>query len=299
VTALSPEPEILELTDPSRPDWRDPNRPRPVRVTLWRSAHHDASPSSSERTPAVLISHGTGGAARQLAWLAEPLAEAGFTVAGVDHHGNNLVDGYLPQGFAFEWERARDLSFALDALSADADGTLGPVGAAGFSSGGYAAAALVGARISAQVLEAIAAGRFALPEIPEFPGLPDALRAAVSETELAQAMAAGVANYSDVRVAAAFLICPAIGRQLAPESLRRVTSPVRVWWAGADTIAPAQDNALLYRDTIPDATGESAGPNVEHYHFLGDNPNGAAVREKVATDAVTFFRNRLAAQQQG
>jgi predicted dienelactone hydrolase len=111
-------------------------------------------------------------------------------------------------------------------------------------------------------------------------------------------MTAGVPDYRDARVAAAFLICPAIARQLAPESLRRVTSPVRVWWADADTIAPLQDNALLYRDTIPNATGNSASPNVEHYHFLGDNPDGAPARDHVTADAVAFFRSQLAAQRQ-
>ena len=293
VTVFVPEPEpeitpeILELTDPSRPDWREPGRPRPVRVMLWRPADD----SGSGRVPAVLISHGTGGAARQLAWLAEPLAAAGFLVAGVDHHGNNLVDGYLPQGFAFEWERPRDLSFALDVLAADHE--LGPVGAAGFSSGGYTAAALVGARISAAVLDAIATGQLVLPEIPEFPGLPGALRAAVSEAELAQSMVAGAGDYSDARIAAAFLICPALGRLLSPESLGQITKPVRLSWGGADLIAPAQLNALLYQDAIPGATGESAGPDVEHYHFLGGNPEGTAVRERVAADAVAFFQKSL------
>jgi predicted dienelactone hydrolase len=57
-----------------------------------------------------------------MAWLAEVLAAAGFLAVSVDHHGNNLADGYLPQGFAFEWERPRDLSFTLDAITAFLEG---------------------------------------------------------------------------------------------------------------------------------------------------------------------------------
>ena len=68
---------------------------------------------------------------------------------------------------------------------------------------------------------------------------------------------------------------------------------MRVWWAGADTSAPARFNALLYLDAIPGATGELAGPDVEHFHFLGGNPDGAAVRRHVAADAVAFFQRSL------
>jgi len=98
-------PEVLELRDVSRPSW-DGSSARPVRAHLWRT----------RRVPAgtVVVSHGTGGAAEGMAWLAEPLAEAGFLAVAVDHHGNNYVDGYLPEGFAFWWERPRDLSFVLD-----------------------------------------------------------------------------------------------------------------------------------------------------------------------------------------
>ncbi|WP_405940750.1 hypothetical protein [Streptomyces sp. NBC_00207] len=31
-------------------------------------------------------------------WLVRPLHEAGFRVVALDHHGNNFVDGYEPQG---------------------------------------------------------------------------------------------------------------------------------------------------------------------------------------------------------
>jgi hypothetical protein len=44
-------------------------------------------------------------------WLAEAPASAGNRVTAVDHHGNNHVDGFLPEGFACGWERARDLTF--------------------------------------------------------------------------------------------------------------------------------------------------------------------------------------------
>jgi predicted dienelactone hydrolase len=55
----------------------------------------------------VLLSHGPGGAASDLGWLAETLARAGYAVAGVDHHGNTSTEPYVAEGFAFIWEQAQ------------------------------------------------------------------------------------------------------------------------------------------------------------------------------------------------
>jgi pimeloyl-ACP methyl ester carboxylesterase len=79
-------------------------------------------------------SRGTGGSGSDMRWLVEPLVAAGFRVIAVDHHGNNYVDGYEPEGFLFVWERPRDLTFVLDVLANEQPH--GPVGAAGFSVGG-------------------------------------------------------------------------------------------------------------------------------------------------------------------
>ena len=90
------EPQIRELTDPKRPRW-DTGGHRPVRVYLWEP---DDVPSARAALPLVLLSHGTGGSAVEMFWLAEALASAGNRVAAVDHHGNNYVDGFLLEGFA-------------------------------------------------------------------------------------------------------------------------------------------------------------------------------------------------------
>lgn len=277
------QPQIRDLLDHGRRDYRDDGLPRPVRTYLW----HPATPDAGLPAPVVLLSHGTGGTASQLAWLAEPLADAGFLVASVDHHGNNLVDEYLPQGFAFEWERPRDLSFVLDVLAAERP--LGPVGAAGFSSGGYTAAALLGARVDPDVLRALLDGHAPMPELPEFPGLLDALRKVLPRERYPAVLAEAASDWTDGRVRAAFLVCPAIGDLLTTESLAAIDRPVDIRWGEADTIAPPQSNALRYLTNIRTATGRSAGTEVRHYDFLGENPDGAVTRDQVASDAVEFF----------
>ena len=135
-------------TDPRRRDWADAGQ-RPLLTEAWH-------PMGEGRFPCVLLSHGTGGSAGQLAWLGEALAARGYVAAAVNHHGNTSAEPYMPQGFGLWWERARDLSAVLDLLLADAFfGTRidpGRIGAAGFSLGGYTVIALAGARTDLRAL---------------------------------------------------------------------------------------------------------------------------------------------------
>lgn len=249
------------------------------------------SPAGSGPVPTVVVSHGTGGSGGEMRWLAQPLAEAGFRTVAVDHHGNNCVDGYEPEGFLFLWERPRDVTFVLDALAREAP--LGPVGVAGFSLGGYTAAALAGARVDTGVGEALLRGDIPMPDIPEFPDVLDALRRKLPEDRLRAALADAGSDVSDPRVRAAFQVAPSDGGRMTRESLAGVNVPFEIRWGGADTIAPFATDARPYLDRIPGASGRSAGPSVRHEDFFQHEPAGAAVRTRVAADAVGFFRRRL------
>ncbi len=69
--------------------------------------------------PLIALSHGTGGSAMQMAWLGTYLAARGYIVVAVNHPGNNALTGYTTQGFVEGWERAGDLSTAINDLLAD------------------------------------------------------------------------------------------------------------------------------------------------------------------------------------
>ncbi|MFF8943033.1 hypothetical protein ACF1A5_12335 [Streptomyces sp. NPDC014864] len=114
MTIHGEQPLIRVVHDESRSDLRDPARPRPVRLYLWEPDLPLALPA-----PLVVVSHGTGGSGSSMGWPAGPLRQAGFRVVALDHHGNNFVDGYEPEGFLHVWERPRDVSFALDALASE------------------------------------------------------------------------------------------------------------------------------------------------------------------------------------
>jgi predicted dienelactone hydrolase len=280
------EPVVRELVDERRQRW-DGDGPRPVRLHLWPAE------GAEDRASIVLLSHGTGGSAWQMTWVAEPLSEAGFVVAAVDHHGNNAVDGYLPEGFAFWWERALDLRFVLDVLSAEL--SLASVGALGFSLGGYTVAALAGARIDPAACRRLLDGNVDLPAPPEFPDLHEALRVRLEARDRRRDVAAAGASYRDRRIGAVFAICPALAEVVDPESLEQVDVPVAVRWAGADEICP---DAGRYAELIPDADGRCVGESVGHYAFLHSTEGAEPVRAAVAAEAVEFFRRRLATQRE-
>jgi len=238
------EPEIRELTDPKRSRW-DTGGHRPVRVYLWEP---DGTPSASAAPPLVLLSHGTGGSALEMFWLAQALARAGNRVTAV--------------------------------------------GVAGYSLGGYTAAALLGARMAVERLIAVLDGTVPMPALPEFPDLRRALAEHLGADGIQSLVQPGGGDFSDDRVEAAFLICPAIGMLLDERSLAEITRPVAIRWAGADDITPASDNALRYAEFIPRAECVCVGPDVAHLDFT-DQPGGSAARKAVSADAVAFFQQQL------
>ncbi|MFC0058051.1 alpha/beta hydrolase family protein [Streptomyces actinomycinicus] len=281
------QPLIRVLHDESRRDLRDPTRPRPVRLYLWEPSRPQGAPA-----PLVVVSHGTGGSGSNMEWLVRPLHEAGFRVVALDHHGNNYVDGYEPEGFLHVWERPRDVSFALDTLAREQ--LLGPVGVAGFSLGGYTSAALAGARIDPQNLRAVLTGTIPLPVIPEFPSALEALRKKYPLDESSRrVLDAAAADLSDPRVRAVFQVAPGVGSLVTPESLASVRVPVGIRWGGADTVNPYGIDTKPYLEHIPTASGGSAGPNVRHDDFFAPEPADPTVRVRVGKEAAAFFQQHL------
>ncbi|MEV8099183.1 hypothetical protein [Kitasatospora sp. NPDC085879] len=283
------EPRTRVLFDTTRRHLREPGAPRPVRLYEWEPQ----GVQTADPAPVVLVSHGTGGSGSGMGWLAGPLAAAGFRAVAVDHHGNDFVDGYEPEGFLCPWDRPRDLAFALDALAAERE--LGPIGAAGFSAGGYTAAALAGARLDTGVLHALLTGVVPLPEIPEFPGVLDAFRAKAPEGMPPAAVAAAGADLGDPRVRAVFQVAPGLGPMVTAESLAAVRVPVEIRWGGADSVTPYESDTRPYLEGIPTAAGRPLGADVVHADFIGPDPapRAARARAEAAADAVAFFRSHL------
>jgi predicted dienelactone hydrolase len=266
--------------------------------------------------PLIVLSHGTGGSAQIMGWLASALAARGYVVAGVNHPGTNALEAYTAEGFSIWWERARDLKMVIDAVLSDP--TLGAVidrrriGAAGFSLGGYTMFEIAGARTDPALFEKYcqtpAAEGCAAP--PEFPDLL-ARRAELQKSSASFRDATSHAgdSYRDPRVRAVFAIAPALGQSLTEDSVRAISIPVHVVTGDADSIAPAGPNALRLASLVPGASLTRL-PAVGHYTFLavcteagrrtqaqvcGDAPgvDRGAVHQRTIELAAQFFERAL------
>ncbi len=284
-----------------------------------KAAEHAAMAPALDKWPLIVLSHGTGGSALQMAWLGTALARAGYVVAAVNHPGNNLLEPYTAEGFVLWWERATDLSEVIDGMLADED--FGPkidrerIGAAGFAVGGYTVLALGGARTDISVITDLCRKQpdtliCHLPEMKEM-GTPEQMMAAVRKTS-GVSLARSNESYADPRVHAIFAIAPVMGMTLTPDSLRAMKAPVLIVVGSADPIAPPKDNADLIRAHDHRAR-ETVLPNVAHYTFLDPctaagkqqldvfcaDPPGVdreAVHTEVDGMAVSFFDRELRAR---
>ena len=183
------------------------------------------APITSGKYPLIVLSHGTGGSAAMLAWLAEALAAGGYVVAAVDHHGNTSTEATpAAAGFTLWWERATDVSVVIDRILADtAFGPVidpGAIGVAGFALGGYTALALADARTSVETWRSFCRSPtrgshdgFCDPP-PEFPGLADAFDQVRGDSAVKASLARESSSFRDIRIRAIYAIAP-VGRMFA------------------------------------------------------------------------------------
>jgi predicted dienelactone hydrolase len=138
----------------------------------------------------VVVSHGTGGTAMDLAWLCAGLAARGYIVAVVNHPGNNALARPTVAGNTVWWLRANDLSRVIDGLLAMP--RFGPridrarIGAAGLSLGGFTVLVLAGARADSRLLGLYCAHKPKTPvcsgeATPEIPNLKAKARALAAD----------------------------------------------------------------------------------------------------------------------
>lgn len=274
---------IESYTDPARQSW-DGAGPRPLTTVVWYAAaeaapavpvmfpdnqpifdagplHRDA-PAAAGKRALIIVSHGTGGSALQMSWLARRLVGEGFIVAGVHHHGNTAAeDRFDPRGFRMPWERARDVSVLIDALLADdqwaplIDETR--IGAAGFSLGGYTVLAAAGGRLDLARLAAFCrspARDATCDEQPEYPTAGAEFESLLaSDPVLQERMKESGMTFTDGRIKAAIAIAPALGQAFTPDSLAMIEVPVLLATGTNDTTTPRATNADAVLKYVPGA----------------------------------------------
>lgn len=281
------------LVDATRPNWQD-NGPRPVAWSAWYPTEDagdfvhpsgqffdlgdviwNAALPAKVKLPVVMLSHGTGGTAESLGWLARALAGQGYVVIGANHHGNTGVEDHHAAGFLCWWERATDLSVLLTSLGVSGffAGQLDfdRVSAVGFSLGGHSVLALAGAQTSMVEFEAWHSANAITTRGPkEFPDVADQIPV-LAETSDAfqQSWARQGDDFTDSRIASVVAIAPAPPvRAFIPQSVARIKRPVTLLTGGADIEAPTAQCADWLMAQNAGFEHYDLGEHVGHYTFL-------------------------------
>ena len=328
----------LALTDSDRRSW-SADGPRPLAATVWYPASSEYPEQAwsagvfhfgysalnapfvdTTPRPLILLSHGTGGSAAQLSWLAEHLVAGSYIVAAVNHHGNTAVeDSQRPAAFVLPSERTRDLSVLIDKLLDHAE--IGPridrnrIGAAGFSLGGYSVLGLAGIQPpSFDVWEQRCSSRpdlsaCQLPPEAEF-GLEDIDRMKSFDPIFQSAVERGSEPVQDRRIGAVYAIAPALISLIEEADVSLdVLADVKVILAEQDEQITFSETGHVLAQVMPQAEARVI-EKATHYMFLApcsmrgklflrslcSDPVGINRRDlhaKVGKDAVAFFDSIL------
>lgn len=281
------------ILDETRPNWEDTAR-RPIAWSAWyptTATYIGDSPLtyffdlgdvilnapliSRGKLPVVMLSHGTGGTAESLGWLARALACEGYVVIGANHHGNSGMEPYLAQGFLCWWERATDLSVFMTSLKAngffsdrlDCD----RVAAVGFSLGGHTVMALAGGQTSIDEFDVWRKDNNITAGGPtEFPDAADHIpRLLKTSKAFRHSRVRHGDDVSDDRISSAIAIAPAPpARSFTAQPIAQLRVPLTILTGSADQEAPSEHCANWIIEQNNHCTHYDLGRNVNHCTFL-------------------------------
>ena len=219
----------------------------------------------------VILSHGSGGNAANLSWLARKLAEAGFIVAAPNHQGSTSADSTPETTIEAAWDRKQDMTDLLDAIAASPNlssiTNLSNVSAIGFSLGGQTVLGLAGATLHAKALAKYCDDNPISMECIWFDKGNPLIKGHV---DLHQIDATKFdASYSEGRVKRVVAIDPAFTVAYDTKSLKAMTVPTLLINLGDEGKVPLGIGANEIAADIPGAKLERiAGAN--HFTFLAE-----------------------------
>lgn len=289
----------------------DSVRNRPIKVELWYPTD-ETDPTGERKTdlpfilpatirnanfiiqksPLVILSHGSGGNRFSLAWLAISLSKQGYIVAAPDHWGGTF-DNMIPSYYLRYWERPLDISFVITKILTDTSlfnyVDTGKIGVAGYSFGGYTALALAGADIDCSTLKKNAKTpqgkkEFNIPELGDLTKIIDTLTCNKTET-----------TFKDKRIKAVVALAPGLGLGFETmEQAKNVNLPVLIFAAANDKVAPINTNAVMYHKLIPSSKYILLPEKTSHYVFLNEGSETLKKEAKqLFTDDKTISRNEI------
>ena len=213
--------------------------------------------------PVILLSHGSGGNAANLSWIASFMASKGAIVMAPNHPGTTSGDSIQKETTKI-WERPMDFRSMLDdierLLPAGTKRDEARTGIMGFSLGGYSALSLAGARASK-----FAYISYCKKNRSNF----DCGWLADGGVDLEQINQEKYdMSHKDNRISFSIAVDPALSAAYKSDSLSAIEVPVSIINLGDKEHIPAAINAREIPGQIPDATyHEIKGSS--HFSFLG------------------------------
>ena len=257
-----------------------------------------ADPAVKGKKPLIIMSHGTGGTALQMIWIAKALVKQGYIVVGLNHHGNTAIeDQKYPQGYKLIWERAKDISVVLENLKNDPNwqGHIDQsrIGIIGFSLGGHTAISAIGGISNSALLETFCNSDkkdFTCDAQFEFADINSEYDLIKGHPQVINSIKRQYDNYKIPAIRAAFVIAPAVMQIFEPQSLKNINIPVSINIGTIDEVAPATYNAKYLTQHIP-VTQYYEILNAGHYTFLSTcTGNGKKTKKKLCTDHSSIDR---------
>lgn len=221
-----------------------------------------AVPASGSH-PLIVLSHGLGGNAVNIGWIAAHLAERGMVVVAPNHHGSTSHDAY-PLETLKVWQRPADLSAILDYFETGGPDTISVdmsrVGAVGFSLGGFTVLSATGARVSKDLY---------VDYCRRFPGSWDCAWFESSGVDLESTIETRFEQSNlDDRIKVAVAIDPGLAQAFDSASLATIQTPIRIINLGARDEVPTAIDGMEISARLPNSDHfDVAGAT--HFSFLG------------------------------
>ena len=227
------------------------------------SVQLDALPSKGKH-PLVLLSHGSGGNAVNLGWIAAELAVRGMVVVATNHPGTTSRNS-IPKETIKIWERPADLTAIADYAEKNGFGGVeidnSRIAALGFSLGGHTVLSIAGARVSKQKYISYCDQYSSLLDCKWLAGGGVDFKA-IEPTRFEQ-------SNLDKRFKTIVAVDPALAQAYNSESIEAVSIPVGIINLGSADEVPAGINA----SEIVTKFKNSQMTNVvqsSHFSFLGE-----------------------------
>lgn len=315
--------KTLHFLDSERKAWNGKNQ-RPITTTIFYptldeniqkimigepneelfyagNAVWNATITDQRKRPLIIMSHGTGGAALQMLWIAEELVKNGYIVAGINHHGNTTAEQkqYAP-GYILWWERTQDIGVVLNKLISNTDWAShineSKIGALGFSLGGYTVLSALGGITDKSLFYDFCDSDkrdSTCDDQVEFPNVIEEFKKVQNTPQVIASVKKEHDLFRIKLIKAGFIIAPAVIQAFTEDSLKEIQIPTYITGGTLDKVAPIKTNASYAASIIPNNHYLQI-QNAGHYTFLSECTNfGKKVLTGLCYDTPNADRNEI------